>query len=149
MSLFGDLMSTAEGALTGNATDTTGTTGTANPVAAANPGLVTALLGLLGNQQSGGLSGLVQLFEQQGLGHLIASWIGNGNNLPISAQQVESVLGNGRLAALAQEAGIPPEQASSMLASVLPGLISHLTPTGTADHGLLAEGMELLRGRLG
>ncbi len=146
MSLFGDLMSTAEGALAGNTGNANA--GNANPVAAANPGLVTALLGLLGNQQ-GGLQGLVQLFEQQGLGHLISSWIGNGTNLPISAQQVESVLGSGRLAALAQEAGIPPEQASSMLASVLPGLIDHLTPGGTADHGLLAEGMDLLRGKLG
>jgi uncharacterized protein YidB (DUF937 family) len=145
MSLFGDLMSTAEGALAGR----TGSAGNANPVAAANPGLVNALLGLLGNQQTGGLQGLVQLFEQQGLGHLISSWIGNGNNLPISPQQVESVLGSGRLAALAQQAGIPPEQASSMLASVLPGLIDHLTPGGTADHGLLAEGMDLLRGKLG
>jgi uncharacterized protein YidB (DUF937 family) len=141
MSLFGDLMNTAAGALGGS--------GTSNPLGAdAHPGLVTALLGLLGNQQSGGLSGLVQLFEQQGLGHLISSWIGSGNNLPVSAQQVESVLGSGRLAALAQQAGIPPEQASSMLASVLPSLIDHLTPTGTADHGLLAQGMDLLRSRM-
>ena len=146
MSLFGDLMNTAEGALSGAAGNAANP---GNPVANANPALITALLGLLGNSQAGGLQGLVQLFEQQGLGHLISSWIGSGNNLPISAQQVESVLGSGRLAALAQQAGIPQEQASSMLASVLPGLIDHLTPSGTADHGLLAEGMSLLRGKLG
>src|ERR1700709_873553 len=109
MSLFGDLMNTAEGALAGNAANT-GNAAIANPVAAAHPGLVTALLGLLGNQQTGGLQGLVQLFEQQGLGHLVSSWIGNGNNLPISAQQVESVLGSGRLGAPPPPARTPPRQ---------------------------------------
>src|ERR1700709_979181 len=103
MSLFGDLMNTAEGALAGNAANT-GNAANANPVAAAHAGLVTALLGLLGNQQTGGLQGLVQLSEQQALRPLVSPCMGKGNTLPISAQQVESVLGSGRLAALAQQA---------------------------------------------
>jgi uncharacterized protein YidB (DUF937 family) len=138
MSIFGDLMNTATGG--------SGTT-TANP-ALGHPGLVNALLGLLGNRQTGGLGGLVQLFEQQGLGHLVQSWIGTGQNLPVSGPQLENVLGHGRLASLAQEAGVPPEQASSMLASVLPSLIDHLTPNGTADHGLLEQGLNALRGKM-
>jgi uncharacterized protein YidB (DUF937 family) len=141
MSIFGDLMNTATGAGTTTAP-------AANPAAFGHPGLVNALLGLLGNRQTGGLGGLVQLFEQQGLGHLVQSWIGTGQNLPVSGQQLESVLGHGRLASLAQQAGIPPEQASSMLASVLPSLIDHLTPNGTADHGLLEQGLNALRGKM-
>ena len=138
MSIFGDLMNAA-----------TGSTGaTATTAGLGHPGLVNALLGLLGNQQTGGMSGLVQLFEQQGLGHLVQSWIGTGQNLPVSAQQVESALGNGRLASLAQQAGIPQDQASSMLASILPSLIDHLTPNGTVDHGLLEQGIGLLRGKM-
>jgi uncharacterized protein YidB (DUF937 family) len=144
MDLFGDLMNAVTGANSTGATDAP-----ANP--ATNPGqsgMVQALLALLGHQGTGGFSGLVQLFEQQGLGHLVSSWIGTGQNLPISAQQVESVLGHGRLAELAQKAGIPPEEASSMVASVLPGLIDRLTPGGTAQHGLIEEGLELLRGKM-
>jgi uncharacterized protein YidB (DUF937 family) len=152
MSIFGDLVNTATGA--------TGATGASTPAGLGHPGLVNALLGLLGNRQTGGvggagggggvggLGGLVQLFEQQGLGHLINSWIGTGQNLPVTGQQLESVLGHGRLASLAQEAGIPPEQASSMLASVLPSLVDHLTPNGTTDHGLLEEGINVLRGKM-
>jgi uncharacterized protein YidB (DUF937 family) len=142
MSLFGDLMNTAAGAFGAPADPA---------VANAHPGLMAALLSLLGNQAggAGGLQGLIQLFEQQGLGHLVSSWIGSGHNLPVSGQQLENVLGSGRLAAIAQQAGIAPEQASSMIASVLPGLIDHLTPNGTADGGLLAQGMDILRGRLG
>jgi len=143
MDLFGDLMNAVTGA--------TGAAAPA-PAPAANlgpSGVVGALIGLLGSQGGvGGLSGLVQKFEQMGLGHLIGSWIGTGQNLPISADQVQSVLGSGRLAQLAQQAGIPPEQASSMIAAVLPGLIDRLTPNGTVDHGLLEQGLDILRSRL-
>jgi len=147
MDLFGDVLNAVTGAA-----NPTGTAGTANPAPAADlghPGVVNALLGLLGSQGgAGGLSGLVQMFEQQGLGHLVGSWIGNGQNLPISAQQLESVLGSDRLGQLAQQAGIPADQAGSMLASALPGLVDRLTPTGTADHGLLEEGLSFLRGKM-
>ncbi|HZF09568.1 MAG TPA: YidB family protein [Thermoanaerobaculia bacterium] len=146
MDLFGDVLNAVTGAAN--------TAGTANPNPPAtadlgHPGMVQALLGLLGNQGgAGGLSGLVQLFEQQGLGHLVGSWIGSGQNLPVSAQQVENVLGSDRLGQLAQQAGVPADQAGSLLASVLPGLVDRLTPTGTADHGLLEEGLIFLRGKM-
>jgi uncharacterized protein YidB (DUF937 family) len=141
MSILGNLMNTATGAMGAGGTAT-------NPAGLGHPGLVNALLGLLGNRQTGGLGGLVQLFEQQGLGHLVNSWIGTGHNLPVTGQQLESVLGHGRLATLAQQAGIPQDQAGSMLASVLPSLIDHLTPNGTADHGLVEQGIDLLRGKM-
>ncbi|HTQ80599.1 MAG TPA: YidB family protein [Thermoanaerobaculia bacterium] len=148
MDLFGDLLN----AVTGNANTPANPANVGNPAVAGDlghPGMVNALLALLGNQGSGGAAGLVQLFEQQGLGHLVSSWIGTGQNLPISPQQVESVLGSGRLAELAQKAGIPPETASTVLASVLPNLIDRLTPTGTLQHSLIEEGITLLRGKIG
>lgn len=137
MDLFGNVLNAVTGANSAPAADL------------GHPGMVQALLGLLSHQGgTGGLSGLVQMFEQQGLGHLIGSWIGTGQNLPVTGQQVENVLGHGRLAELAQQAGIPPGQASSVLASVLPGLVDRLTPTGTADHGLIEQGLLLLRGKM-
>ena len=139
MSLFGDLMNAATGA--------SGATG-ADPASLGHPGLVNALLGLLGDRQTGGLQGLVQLFEQQGLGNLVQSWIGTGPNPPVSAEQVESVLGSGRLASLAQQAGIPPGEASSMIAAVLPKLVDHLTPNGTVDHNWIDGAIGLLRGKM-
>jgi len=44
------------------------------------------------NNHPGGVAGLAQAFEQNGLGHLMSSWIGTGENLPISADEVKSVL---------------------------------------------------------
>src|SRR6185295_8967848 len=95
-----------------------------------------------------GLSGLLQTLEQNGLGQVAASWVGSGQNLPISAEQIESVLGSAQIGQLAQQAGVPQSQASSLIAALLPSLVDHLTPSGTIQHTLLEEGINLLRSRL-
>src|SRR5262249_40694882 len=74
MGLLDSIASQVTGALAGSATDALPPT---------HPGLLEVVSSLLGSSQSGGLQGLVGSFEQQGLGHLIASWIGTGENLAI------------------------------------------------------------------
>jgi uncharacterized protein YidB (DUF937 family) len=98
-------------------------------------------------QQPGGLSGLVQSFHDKGLGGVAESWIGNGQNLPISAAQVQQVLGSTQVQALAAKAGISPEIASSQLAQLLPTLVDKLTPNGQVpQQGNLVEmGMNLIK----
>ena len=86
---------------------------------------------LLANHASGqGLGGLVQQFENAGLGHIVQSWVGNGTNLPISADEVQQVLGNQYVQQFAQQHGIPLAAASSAIAQILPQLVNHVTPTG-------------------
>jgi uncharacterized protein YidB (DUF937 family) len=97
-------------------------------------GLVEAIGGLI-QQHPGGLSGLVASFEQGGLGGLVASWVGTGANLPISAEQLQSVLGSDQVQAIAARLGISPEQASGHLAQVLPQVVDKLTPDGTVPAG--------------
>lgn len=91
-------------------------------------GLAQNILSVL--QESGGIQGLAQRLQQQGLGDAISSWIGTGANQPISAQQIIDALGSDRVAALAQQAGIPPDQVSTALTQLLPTLIDKLTPDG-------------------
>ena len=62
-------------------------------------GLGGALSDLL-NQQ-GGVSGLVEKFQSGGLGEVVNSWVSSGENLPVSAEQVQQVLGNEQIAGLA------------------------------------------------
>ena len=97
--------------------------------------------------QPGGLAGLVQNFEQKGMGGLVSSWVGTGQNLPISADQISHVLGSDAVKNLAAKAGISPEAASGQLASILPGLIDKLTPNGhTGDAGgLLSAALNALK----
>jgi len=109
--------------------------------------LMNIVMQLINNPQSGGLGGLVQSFEQGGLGDVVKSWVSTGQNLPISAEQIQAVLGGGKLQEIAAQLGISPEQASGSLAEVLPKAVDHLTPDGQLPEGgdLLAQGMDLLK----
>ena len=95
-------------------------------------GLNSVLSGLLANNSElGGLAGLVEKFQQNGLGDIVGSWIGKGENLPVSADQIASALGQGALGNIASQLGLDSSAVSAQLAQVLPGLIDQLTPHGT------------------
>ncbi|HPV82793.1 MAG TPA: YidB family protein [Nitrospira sp.] len=115
-----------------------------------NP-LMQALVGLLGqNSHVGGLSGLIQAFQKNGLSDIVNSWVGTGKNLPISPEQIQQGLGGDLLKQLAAQAGLSTEAACGQLASLLPGLIDKLTPGGKVpDSQLIEQGLALLRGKLG
>jgi uncharacterized protein YidB (DUF937 family) len=97
------------------------------------------LMELIQNQP-GGVSGLIQCFHEKGLGGVFESWVSTGQNLPISADQIQGVLGNEQVQQLAAKLGVSPEQASSKIAEVLPGMVDKLTPDGK-----IPEGGELLQ----
>lgn len=112
--------------------------------------LLETVLQLVNNPQTGGLGGLVQSFQQGGLAEIVNSWVSTGQNLPISAEQIQSVLGNSTLQDLAAKLGMSNEQISGGLAAVLPQVVDQLTPNGEVPQGgdLLAQGLDLLKGRL-
>lgn len=112
-------------------------------------GLASVLGPLLSNDGGhGGLDGLVQKFNQAGLGDIVASWIGRGENLPVSAGQLGEVLGSDALAGIASKLGVDPQQASAMLSQVLPGLVDQLTPDGQIPQGGAGNASDLM-GMLG
>jgi uncharacterized protein YidB (DUF937 family) len=110
-----------------------------------NP-LASSVMQMISNQP-GGLSGLLQQFHDKGLGGVVTSWVGTGQNLPISADQLQQVLGSEQVKELAAKAGISPEAASSHLAQLLPMLVDKLTPNGQVPQSssLLEEGMGMLK----
>ena len=110
--------------------------------------LLSEVVGLV-NNHPGGLGGLVQTFQQGGLSEAVTSWVGSSNNLPVSPDQIQQVLGNEKVQALASKLGISSSDASSHLAQLLPAVIDHLTPTGQVDEtgsssSLLDTGMKVL-----
>ncbi|CAE6713719.1 MAG: DUF937 domain-containing protein [Nitrospira sp.] len=115
-----------------------------------NP-LMKAVVGLLGQQSTvGGLGGLIQAFQNNGLGEIVNSWVSTGKNLPISPQQIQQGLGGDLLKQLASQAGLSPDAAGNQLANLLPGLIDKLTPDGKLpDSHVIEQGLNLLRGKLG
>jgi len=111
--------------------------------------LMTAVMGLVGNQQSGGLSGLVEQFSQKGLGDIVNSWVGTGANLPITPQQIQQGLGKNTITQLASQAGISTDNVASQLSRLLPQLVDKLTPNGNVPEGdIMSQGMNLLKGFL-
>lgn len=95
--------------------------------------LIQAVISMIASKaQDGGLQNLMSSFQNAGLGDIINSWVGNGENLPISADQIMKALGGGQLGQLAQSAGVTEGQAASGLADLLPGLINQMTPNGQA-----------------
>ncbi len=112
----------------------------------AQGGLLEAVGNLLHNYP-GGLQGLVAAFEQQGLGGVIGSWVSTGQNLPISAEQIQSVLGGEQLQAMAQSLGFSTQDMSSQLAQFLPQIVDQLTPTGSLPEASPLGGLlDVLKG---
>ena len=104
--------------------------------------LAGALGGLLANNGGqGGLGGMVSKFEQAGMGDVIGSWIGKGENQPVSGGQLENALGSDTIASIASKLGINAQMLLPMLATMLPALIDQLTPHGKVpEQGLGNQG---------
>ena len=68
---------------------------------------------------------------------MIGSWIGHGQNAPISADQLSQVLGPDAIGQIAAQLGLSHGEAARQLSQVLPQAVDRLTPNGPApDEGL-------------
>jgi uncharacterized protein YidB (DUF937 family) len=81
-------------------------------------------------ERHGGVQGIVNQMEQQGLGATVNSWVGNGNNLPITPDQVHAAFGPDTIGSLAAKFGLSPQDLAQKLSQVLPQAIDKLTPAG-------------------
>jgi uncharacterized protein YidB (DUF937 family) len=81
-------------------------------------------------EQSGGLPGLLQKFQQGGLADQAASWVSTGQNMPVSADQLSGALGGDLLGSLAKQVGMGQGDLAGSLSQMLPGLIDKMTPDG-------------------
>jgi uncharacterized protein YidB (DUF937 family) len=83
-----------------------------------------------GSDLAGGLGGLLNQFQQSGLGDVMKSWIGTGPNQPISPNQLGSALGPQIIQVLAQKTGMSEQELTAQLSQILPGVVDKLTPNG-------------------
>lgn len=91
-----------------------------------------AVSGLLG--QVGGLPGLMEKFNQAGLGDIAKSWVGTGENQPIEPSQIETAIGPEALQGFASKLGIDASRIMPLLAQFLPVIIDKLTPNGSVEN---------------
>ena len=93
--------------------------------------LTAVLSGLLA--QSGGLQGLASKFAQSGEGNAFQSWVGMGENQPVSNDQIQNAIGSEQVNAIATRMGVDPAIVSTFLAEYLPKIVDKLTPAGKID----------------
>ena len=149
MGLFDSMLGAVMGATQNQTQDNAGGLGGIIGALANNPQLMQAISGMLANDGSqGGLGGLVSKFQQAGLGDVIGSWVGSGENRPISGDQITQALGADTISDLASKFGLNSGDTAGTLSNILPGLIDKLTPQGTAPAGGLGNAADLM-GMLG
>jgi len=81
-------------------------------------------------QQNGGIGGVLDKFRQGGYADQADSWQSAGQNMPISGNALQEVLGSGAIGQIAQQLGMSHGDAAGGLAQMLPQLIDHFTPNG-------------------
>lgn len=118
------LLDTLLGGLAGKSDNTANSAGGQDLLAMAISSLIA---------RNGGLQGLMTKFAHGGIGEVFSSWVGIGQNQPVSAAQIQNVLGSDQIQALAAQLGIDPAQASEFLAGHLPKIVDRLTPAGQVD----------------
>lgn len=110
--------------------------------------LLEQAIALVNNPETGGLQGLIDRFQTGGLGEIVSSWIGTGANQSVSADQISNALGAEKIKEIAEQAGLPENQISDSLASLLPRIVDQLTPNGRVPQGnALAESIGALAGK--
>lgn len=142
MGLFDSLAKHALGSLLGGSDKLGGLDLGSLMSLASDPGRAQqALSGLL--EQAGGITGLMERFNQVGLSETVASWVGTGENAPLSAADLESALGGDVLQGFASKLGMDGSQLSPLLAQFLPQIVDQLTPNGQIEPGV--PSMDLLQ----
>ena len=143
------LLDSVIGAMTGGQGGGQGGLGGMLSGGGAQAALVTAVIGMLVNSgrgqggaavsgasgAGGGLGDLIGKFTQGGMGDVIGSWIGHGQNAPISGSQVSDVLGSDAIGKIAAQLGLTHAEAADQVSQVLPQVVDHLTPQGQVPEG--------------
>lgn len=107
--------------------------------------LLQMVLGMLANNgQGGGLAGLMEKFQAAGLGEQVNSWVGSGQNLPVSPEQLGNVFGQDQMSQMAEKMGLSTGDLGAQLSQMLPQAVDRVTPGGQVPEGGLGELGDLL-----
>jgi uncharacterized protein YidB (DUF937 family) len=114
--------------------------------------LLNLIVGMLagGGQggEGGGLGALLQQLQAAGLGEQAQSWVGTGQNLPVSGEQLQNVFGGDQMSQMAEKMGLSVGDLGSQMSQMLPLVVDQLTPNGQMPEGGLGDLGNLLGGLL-
>ena len=94
--------------------------------------------------QSQGLPGLIEAFTRAGMGNVVNSWVGTGQNQPVNPNQLQQVFGQDQINQWSQQTGMPQQSLLQELSNVLPHAVDRMTPNGEVPASPFdAPGLEL------
>jgi uncharacterized protein YidB (DUF937 family) len=117
-----------------------------------NPEIAKAAMSFLGSSggSGGGLGEIVGALQSGGLSDAVSSWLGGGDNVAVAPSELQSALGDDKIAQFAEQAGVSGSEASAVLAGILPQIVDKLSPDGQLpDAGGLDSMLGGLMGALG
>lgn len=106
---------------------------------------LSSLLGGSGDDDGLDIGGLVEKFSGGDMGSALQSWLGDGDNDSVSAEQVAGALGSDKVAQFAQQLGIGEEEAAGGLSDLLPQLIDKSSSGGNLLEGVMGMAAKFLK----
>ncbi len=108
--------------------------------------LAGTVMGMM-SQDKGGINGMLEQFQSNGMGDIVKSWVSTGQNLPVSPDQLTQVFGHQKLGAMADQSGMDLAKFLPILTAALPFIVDKLTPDGEVNdksNNMLEQGIGLL-----
>jgi uncharacterized protein YidB (DUF937 family) len=95
---------------------------------------------------NGGLQGMMSKLSNSGMGQQVQSWVGTGENQPVSGHQVQQAMDPNELHSMAMKAGMSDEEASDQIAQAMPAMVNDVTPQGQIpQQDPFAKGLDSLK----
>lgn len=105
-------------------------------------GIMEALSGLTSGEGLD-VAGIVSKLKEGGLGDQVTSWLGDGENEPVSADQLTNALGADKMGEMASKLGVEPGAAAETLSQAMPSLMDKMSSGGGLLEGLTGGGNPL------
>jgi uncharacterized protein YidB (DUF937 family) len=97
---------------------------------------------------SGGLHGLTSKLASSGLEQQVQSWVGHGQNQPVSGTQIKSAMDQGQVNSMAKQSGMSPDETCDHVAKALPDMVDQATPEGhmpAPENDPFSKGMDSVK----
>jgi len=101
-------------------------------------GDISSALGRVVSNSDGSLdlASLVGKLSENGLGEIVGSWLGQGENSAISTEQISNLLGDDKISNFASELGLSLDSAKQALADAIPQVVDRAT---AGEHSIVDE----------
>lgn len=111
-------------------------------------GVMEALSGLTSGEGLD-IAGIAEKLKEGGLGDQVSSWLGDGENAPVSADQVTSAIGSDKIGEMASMLGVDAGSAAETLSQVMPSLMDKMSSGGSLLESAGGNPLDIAKGLFG